>query len=295
MKKPLLHAVLLLTLSALAHAATPVVTTFSILGDITQQLGGPHIQVTTLVAPEQDAHTYQPTTTDLKRIAAARLVLSHGLGFDNWILKILKSAQYKGAHQAISQGIPTRSSPESLHNHAAVDPHVWQDIALTRQYVENITQALIQLDPAHARDFQANKQRYLAKMQEIDEWAKAEITQIPLAQRIVLTSHDAFGYLGARYQIRFLAPVGVNTEAEASAQDVAKIIRQARTQHIRALFVENISNPRLLEQLARETGANISGKLYSDALSRPDGPAGSYLALYRHNLQLLIAAMKLNR
>ncbi len=292
--KQLILTILLLALSALASAAIPVVATFSILGDITQQLGGKHIEVDVLVGPEQDAHTYQPTTSDLKRIIRARLVLAHGLGFDQWVQKMLTSARYKGAYLQASQGLQTRHSQQTGHHHSEVDPHLWQDISLTRQYVENISAALIRLDPAHTADYQANKQRYLAQMQAVDEWAQNALAQIPLSKRVVLTSHDAFGYLGARYQIRFLAPVGVNTEAEASAQDVVKIIRQARTQKIRALFVENISNPRLLEQLSKETGSAISGKLFSDALSAAQGPAPTYLTMYRHNLQQLVTAMKLN-
>lgn len=292
--KKLAFALLLLALAPLATAAIPVVTTFSILGDITQQLGGKHIEVDVLVGPEQDAHTYQPSTSDLKRITRARLVLAHGLGFDQWVQKMLTSARYKGAYLQASQGLQTRQSQQTGHHHSEVDPHLWQDISLTRQYVENISAALIRLDPAHTADYQANKQRYLAQMQAVDEWAQNALAQIPLSKRVVLTSHDAFGYLGARYQIRFLAPVGVNTEAEASAQDVVKIIRQARTQKIRALFVENISNPRLLEQLSRETGSAISGKLFSDALSASQGPAPTYLTMYRHNLQQLVTAMKLN-
>lgn len=287
-----------LAMSGAAHAAEPlpVVASFSILGDWVSKVGGDRVRVTTLVGADADAHVYQPTPADVGTLARSRVFFVNGLGFEGWMKRLTASSKYKGAVATVSDGIKPRAlagAGQDGHDHGA-DPHAWQDVDNARRMVKNIAAALAKLDPASADVYRANAARYDGQLVELSAWADAQVASIPAARRKVITSHDAFGYLGARYQITLLAPQGVSTEAEASAKDVGGLIRQIKQSGIRAVFVENISNRKLIEQIGRETGASLEGELYSDALStKPE--ANSYLNLYRHNIVTLVAGMKANR
>lgn len=280
---------------AMAADKLPVVATFSILGDMVATIGGDRVAVTTLVGADQDAHVFEPKPSDVKAVAQARLVVSNGLGFEGWVARLVKSASYKGQMAVLSQGIKTRKMEAGEHEgHAATDPHAWQNPANAVIYAETIVAALSKADPEGAAQYQENGKRYRQAITELDAWAKAQFDQIPKAKRKVITSHDAFGYLGARYGVQFLAPQGVSTEGDASAKDVGNLIRQIKRERIKAVFIENMSNPKLLEQLTREADVIPAGELYADALSAADGPAPSYLKMMRHNVEQLLAAMKLN-
>jgi zinc/manganese transport system substrate-binding protein len=278
-----------------------VTTSFSILGDWVRVVGAERVVVTDLVGPDQDAHVFQPKPTDAKRILASQLVVINGLGFEPWMKKLMASAGYKGASVQASQGIkPMKMQGHHSHgaaggnDHADADPHAWQDLGHAMQYVTNIAQALSQVDPAGANLYQANARRYNQELQALDDWAKQQIATIAPAKRKVITSHDAFGYLAARYGIQFFAPQGLNTEADATAKDVAKLIRQIKKDNIKAVFVENMSNPKLVTQLAKDTGVTLGKPLYADALSAPNQPGATYLAMMRHNITELVAGMAKN-
>lgn len=268
----------------------PVVATFSILADLVQQVGGDKVRVVTLVEPNGDAHVYQPTPQDGRTLAGAKLLVVNGLGFEGWIDRLVPSVGYRGAKVVASDGIAVRVQADSHRP----DPHAWQDPARVRRYVANIERGLATADAANAAYYHQRAATYTAQLAELERWADAQLAGIAPAKRRVITSHDAFGYLGERFGVQFLAAQGISTESEASAKEVGQLIRQIRQQQVRAVFVENISNPRLIAQISSETGVKPGPELYSDALSKPGGPAADYLAMMRHNITALAAGMKQN-
>jgi len=309
-RRAVLHSAALLATSALvlpgvgaapARAAgeVKVVASFSILADLVREVGGDRVSVTMLVPVNGDAHVYQPTPADSKAIAEARLVVFNGLGLEGWSARLLKAAAYKGPLLTASDGITPRKADEEgggheagHAHHEAFDPHAWQDVRNVRIYVANIAAALGRVDPAGKATYDARAAAYDAKLVALDKDIRAAYAAVPERQRRVITTHDAFGYYGAAYGIEFLAPQGTSTDAEASAKDVARLIRQIKAEKITAIFVESISDPRVIQRIADETGAKLGGALFSDALSAADGPAASYLTMMRHNLTLLVAAMR---
>lgn len=290
----LFFATLALACGVLQAAPLPVSASFSILGDLVNNIGGERVSVSVLVGANQDAHIFQPTPSDVQKLAATRLFFVNGLGFEGWQERLLKSSRYTGKTIVLSRGIQPLAMQHDEHGHGHSDPHVWQDPQRVKTMVKNISDALSAADPEGRPYFQKRAADYSDQLDQLTAWAQAEVAKVPEKNRIVLTSHDAFAYLGQRLGIRLLAPQGVSTESEASAKDVAKIIRQMKQQGIRALFMENISNPKLLEQIARETQAKTSRRLYSDALSNLD-EASSYLKMYRHNVTNLVAGMQENQ
>ena len=300
----LLASAALLTVAVPIARAEPitVVTSFSILGDLTQRLGGTRIAVHTLVGPDADAHVYQPTPSDAKALARARLVVVNGLGYEGWIDRLIKSAAYHGDVLVASRGIEPLKNADAGHDPGAVkgkrhhhdtgaDPHAWQDLKNAGQYVGNIAKALIAADPSGKAHYQANAEKLQGDIARLDAEIRQQLGAIPAERRKVVTSHGAFAYFARAYQVDFRAPAGVSTDAEASAASVGKLIRQIRKEKIPAVFIENISDPRLLERIRAETGARIGGTLYSDALSKADGPAATYLDMMRHNARTLAAAL----
>ena len=298
----ILLTVAVLSLGAPAFAAEklPVIATFSILGDMVATIGGDRIAVTSLVGADQDAHVFEPKPSDVKAVAQAKLVVSNGLGFEGWIARLVKSAGYKGEMSVVTKAIkPRKMAAEGHEGHdshgkEASDPHAWQNPANAVIYSKAIVSALSKVDPEGAALYQQNGERYIQAITELDTWAKAQFDLIPVAKRKVITSHDAFGYLGARYGIKFLSPQGVSTEGDASAKDVADLIRQIKRERIKAVFMENMSNPKVLEQLSKEANIKPAGELYPDALSTADGPAPSYLKMMRHNVEQLLAGLQRN-
>lgn len=293
-----LSAPLLLPTSQAAEPI-PVVASFSILADLVQVVGGERVKVQALVGPDADAHEFTPSPADARAILHARLFVINGLNFEPWAQKLAKSAAYPGPTLVASQGVKPRSMPAEEahghdHGHSAIDPHAWQDPTNVKLYVKNIAKSLSSLDPQGADSYQKNSDAYIKELDTLDSFAKEQLASLSPRQRQVITSHDAFGYFGARYQIRFLAPQGISTEGEPSAKEVAKLIRQIKQDKIRAVFVENMSNPKLLAQIAKDTGVTLGAKLYVDALSGPSEPASSYLKLMQHNVTQLVAGMKQN-
>lgn len=287
-----------------AGSVQPPVTaiaTFSILGDMVREVGGERVEVRTLVGPDGDAHVFQPTPADARAVATATIIFANGLGFDNWIKRLAKSAGFKGPLVIASEGItPLPAGATAGHkphghrhhgHHHDVDPHAWQDLANGARYVRTIAEALSRVDPPGAATYRANAERYLAEIAALDAEVRAALGALPAERRRVVTGHDAFAYFAAAYGITVLAPQGVSTDAEASAQDVARLIDQIRADRIAAVFLENIADPRLMEQIRRETGAAVGGTLFSDALSPPHGPAPTYLDMFRHNVRVLTQAL----
>jgi zinc/manganese transport system substrate-binding protein len=293
--------------SSQADPSLEVVASFSILGDMVKTVGGDRVQVITLVGPDGDAHVFEPTPADAKAIAGAKVVFINGLGLEQgWMPRLIEASGYKGPVVVTTTSIkPLRMEEEDEHGreeasaherghgkpHMVDDPHAWQNLANGKIYVENIVAGLAAADPAGAETYRTNGQAYVSEIDKLDAEVRAKLATIPQARRKIVTTHDAFQYFGKAYGLELLAPEGMSTEAEASAEDVAKLIRQIRKDRITAVFFENMSDNRLLSQISKETGARIGGTVYSDALSPPDGPAPTYLAMFRHNLQEFTRAL----
>jgi zinc/manganese transport system substrate-binding protein len=291
-----LAAALVLAVPGVAPAQdkVAVVVTFSILEDLVRQVGGDRVAVDALVGRNHDAHVYQPSPSDSRKLGAARLVVSNGLGFEGWIDRLVKASGTKAALAVASQGIRPRrmqGADAHGHDHGRTDPHAWQTVGNVKTYVANIRDALSRADPAGQASYAANAEAYLGRLDALEAEVKAAIAAIPADRRKVITTHDSFGYFSAAYGVDFIAPQGVSTDTEASARDVARIITQVKRQKIPAVFIENVSDERLLRRIAEEGGARVGGKLYSDALSDPAGPAGSYVDMMRHNAGQLRAAL----
>ncbi|MBR0876841.1 zinc/manganese transport system substrate-binding protein [Bradyrhizobium japonicum] len=282
----LLLCVLLLIASPL-HAAERlnVVASFSILGDFVRNVGGDRVDVTTLVGPDSDVHVYTPAPSDAKRIADAKLVIVNGLGLEGWLPRLVQSAGSKAQVVTVSAGI----APLKLGS--AADPHAWQSVPNARIYVSDIANALAAADPDDAEFFRARAKAYLDKLEALDREVREAVAKIPPERRKVISTHDAFGYFAAEYGVQFVAPLGVSTETEPSARDIAAIIGQIKAQKIPAVFLENISDDRLIRRIAAETGAKVGGTLISDGLTGEKGLAPTYIDMVRHNIKALTSAL----
>ena len=270
---------------ARAQERLNIVASFSILGDFVRNVGGDRVNVTTLVGLNGDAHVYSPTPADAKKIADARLVVVNGLGLEGWLPRLVQSSGSKAGIVAATEGV----APRKLGSGA--DPHAWQSVVNAKLYVTNISRALAAADPAAAEAYRANMQAYLTRLDELEREVRQAVARIPENRRKVISTHDAFGYLAAAYGIEFVAPLGVSTESEASARDIARIITQIRTQKIPAVFLENISDSRLMQRISAETGARVGGTLYSDSLTDEKGNAPTYIDMVRHNIKALTSAL----
>ena len=287
-------AVLLGTAPALAQEKLSVLATFSILGDFVRNVGGDRVEVATLVGPNSDAHVYSPAPADAKKVAAAKVVITNGLGFEGWMARLVKASGTKASTVVATKGIKARLQARDHghgHGHGDTDAHAWQSVANVKIYVANIRAALIAADPAGKDVYTANAATYLEKLDALDKEIRAAVAAVPKERRRIITSHEAFGYFQDAYGIAFIAPQGVSTESEASARDVARIITQIKRQKIPAVFLENITDPRLIQRIAAESGAKVGGRLYSDALTDEKGEAPTYIDMMRYNLKQLSSAL----
>ncbi len=296
--------------AAIAAERVQVVTSFSILADMVENVGGEHVEVTSLVGPDSDAHVYSPTPRDARSLADADLVVFNGLLFEGWMERLLDASDYGGPLVTATDGIDKLEyhghdhghdhdhddhghdhghGNNHDHVHGDYDPHAWQDLAMGQVYVGNILEGLIEADPDNEAAYRENAERYIAEMQAMDEEMRRLIGEIP-ASTSVITGHDSFGYFANAYGLNFLSPVGLSTEAEPSAGDMARLIDMIREQNVRALFHENMTSPAIIRQLAEETGLPIAGTLYADALTA-EGEASTYLGMMRHNAQTLHDAL----
>ena len=274
------------TTAVAAEEQIKIVASFSILSDMVEQVIGEHASVTTIVGPDADAHIYQPSVADARSVADADVIFVNGLGFETWSdTLIAKSGTQATVHVATDGITPVLVDGE-------VDPHAWNSLLNGVVYVENIADVLKQKLPEHANEIASNTSAYIAKLNALDTKTKAALAELGDDKRTVVTAHDAFGYLADAYGMNFLAPVGIDSEAEPSAQELAQLIAQLKEDGAAALFVENITSPALVQQISDETGLEIGGRLFSDALSERGGPATSYLAMFEHNLSTLLEALK---
>ena len=283
---------------ALYAAPMRVVASFSILGDVAQQIGGERVAVQSLVGANQDAHAYNLTSSDIKKIREARLVLLNGLGLEKAELQRAVK-QSKVASAEATAGIKPLAADEHHHehnhghdhDHGEFDPHVWNDPVLMQRYAANVAIALIKADPAGSRYYQQRFKDYQNVLNQLNNYANQQFGAVAPAKRKVLTGHDSFAYLGKRYQVKFISPQGVSSEAEPSARQIAAIIRQIKAENVKAVFTENIKDGRMIARIAKETGVKVSGGLYADALSS-GAPAGTYADMFRYNVRVMSEAMK---
>jgi zinc/manganese transport system substrate-binding protein len=283
---------LALVLAAVIAGAFPacaeplkVVATFSILGDLVRNVGGDRVIVTTLVGPDSDSHVYSPTPADAKKIADAKLIVVNGLGFEGWLPRLVQSSGSKAKVVTASEGIAP------LRIGSAADPHAWQSVGNAKIYAGNIRDALAAADSANAGQYRTNAEAYLTKLDALDREVRETIAKLPLDRRKVISTHSAFGYFAAAYGIAFIAPLGVSTESEPSARDIARIITQIKQAKIPAVFLENVTDPRLMQRISAETGAKVGGTLYSDGLTGEKGDAPTYIDMVRHNIKALTRAL----
>ena len=265
------------------------VASISIIGNLVEIVGGDRVDVSSLVGPNSDAHVFSPTPSDAKTLGAAKAVFINGMGLEGWITRLIAAAGTKATPVVVSAGVTPRQAEEGGHH--TIDPHAWQSVANVKIYVANIRNGLKKADPAGAATYDANAKAYLSKLDELEREVRETIGKIPPDRRKIITTHDAFGYFGQAYGVQFIAPLGVSADSEPSARDVARIIAQVKRQKIPAVFMENISDPRMMQQIARETGARIGGTLYSDALSDAGGAAATYLDMMHNNLRELAKAL----
>ena len=305
-----------------------VVATFSILGDMVSRIGGEHVSVQTLVGPNGDTHVFRPTPASARAVSEADILVVNGLGFEGWMDRLIETADFNGVHVIATTGIEPltfqddhgddhgddgddhgrehdhdqhdheksnaaedRDAGSHAHAHGAFDPHAWQSLRHAVTYVDNVTMALANASLDNASTFNRNRDLYVAEIEALDAEIRRLFAEVPERCRTVVTSHDAFQYFGRDYGLTFTAPQGLSTESEASAKDVARLIELIRAQAISAVFVENITDPRLLRRIADETGAMIGGTLYPGALSDPDGPAPTYLHMMHHNARTIVQAL----
>ena len=304
---PIFGALLIVAPPVSAEPNLEVIATFSILGDMASEIGGEHVSVTTLVGPDGDTHVYEPTPADVQALAKADLLIVNGLGFEGWLERLSTAAGFEGITVVATDGITQLSLEEhheeeaehegeeehgqSDHHHGDKDPHAWHSLANGAVYASNIEEGLSAADPDNTAAYRENGERYRAEISALDQEVRQSLEALPAERRTIVTPHDAFGYFADSYDLTFLAPQGWSTESEASAADVAALIRQIRDERISAIFIENVADSRLIEQITRETDAVIGGTLYSDALSSEDGPASTYLDMFRHHVGAITAAL----
>ncbi|PNG27130.1 metal ABC transporter solute-binding protein, Zn/Mn family [Methylocella silvestris] len=280
-------------LSAAASAASAktldVVASFTVLADVVQQVGGDHVRVKSLVPANGDPHEFEPSPNDAKALKSADATFVSGEGLESWFQRLAKAAGYNGKPVVVSTGIKTRRMEED--GKTVTDPHVWNSPVNVIVWANNIEKALAAADPEDAAAFKANAEAYVTQLRELDAYAREKIDATPKDRRKILTSHDAFGYFGAEYGVSLLSPLGVSTETEASAADVAKLINQIKKEGVKAYFFENSNDPRLVKQIAEATGAEPGGELYVESLSTADGPAPTYVKMFRYNVDKIADAL----
>lgn len=293
--------------AAMANERVQVVTSFSVLADIVENVGGEHVEVASLVAADGDAHVYSPTPGDARALSDADVVIFNGLLFEGWMERLIDASDYDGVLVTATDGIeklgrrdahghedhghdePSHDDAHDGHDHGSDDPHAWQDLRQAKVYVTNIRDGLIDADANNADAYRDNAERYLAEIDQTDEEIRALIDKIP-ASTSVITGHDSFGYFSDAYGVRFLSPTGLSTETEPSAANMARLVDVIDEENVKALFHENMTNQSMITQLAEETGIPIAGTLYADALAA-QGEASTYLGMMRHNAQVLNDAL----
>ncbi|MEI8321024.1 MAG: metal ABC transporter substrate-binding protein [Alphaproteobacteria bacterium] len=290
--KKLFFLCFLFLVSGVAFSKEPlrIVSTFSILADLVKEIGGDRVHVDCIVGPDSDPHIYEPRPSDIIKISNAQIIFINGLGFEGWLERLMSAAESDGKLVVATDHIYPRLVFEGT---VVQDPHAWHSVANTKIYITNIRDKLIEIDPSSEKYYERRFQIFYKKLTDLDKKIREKIDKIPPERRKIITAHDAFGYFGNAYGVQFMAPQGISTESEARVHQVIFLIKQIKALKVKTIFIENISDPKLIEQIGKEAGAKIGGTLYSDALSGPEGPASSYIKMMEYNIDLLLKAMSL--
>jgi zinc/manganese transport system substrate-binding protein len=308
--KRLFHATLVLLVAgtvlmlpgvAAAADKIKVVATFSVIADMVTNVAGDLVDLVTIVGPDGDCEEYEPTAADVPKMANARILFMNGLNddFEPWLPNLMTQAKFAGTKAIVSRGVKGLSAedehPQGGKPKAVVlDQHAWMNPRNGIIYVKNIADTLARIDPTNADTYRTQAASYTQQLREVDSWAHAEMAAVPTAKRRVLSSHDSLQYLATTFGITMISVNGWTNKSEPSAADLARLTDQIRREHVKALFLDSITDPRAMERISKETGAEIGGTIYGDALSKPDGEAGSYIEMIRHDISTLKAGMLLN-
>jgi zinc/manganese transport system substrate-binding protein len=289
------------SLPAAAVDRMKVVATFSVIGDMVANIAGDHVDLTTIVGPDGDTEEYEPTAGDVPKMAGARLLFMNGLNddFEPWLDQLSKQAKFAGTKVIVTRGVKALTADDEHPNGGKpkaviLDQHAWMNPRNGLIYVRNITDALVRADPANADDYRTRSAAYTQELRALDGWAHAEMDAVPVAKRRALASHDSLQYFANAFGITMISVNGWTNKSEPSAADLARLTDQIRREHVKALFLDSITDPKAMERISKETGAVIGGTLFGDALSGPDGEAGTYIALIRHDVTTVKAGMLLN-
>ncbi|MEB3196656.1 MAG: metal ABC transporter substrate-binding protein [Candidatus Sericytochromatia bacterium] len=266
-----------------------LVATTTMVADMVRQIAGHRLRVQGLLTPGADPHIYRPVPRDAEAIAQAPLVFSHGLHLEPWLPDLVRQSGGKGRQVVVAEGLANRRSPTDA---SLPDPHIWFDVPRWRRTIPRVVQALSAHDPAGRQVFEANARLYDQQLGLLDAWIRRELAQVPRARRRLVTSHDAFGYFGAAYGFEVVPIQGVSTESEAGTQDLVRVVQRVKQAQVPMVFVETSVNARLVEQVARETGARVGGPLYSDACGAFDTSGGSYVGMLRDNVAVIVEGLQ---
>lgn len=278
--------------AASTAAKLPVVATFSILGDVAAQVGGDTIKIDTLVGPDSDTHSFEPSPKDSILLKQAQLIFEIGLAFETWLDKLYEVSESQATRVVVSQGLTLLSiEPEDGHD---VDPHIWQDVQNVIHITQRVRDALIQAAPAQAERYRANAARYIEALQALDAWVVDQVQSLPVSHRKLVTSHDTFGYFAKRYGFTIVGTaLGTSTEAaEPSAGAVAALVDRIAAEGVPAIFAENMHNTKLIQRIAHETGVQLPPPLYTDALGPPGSAGATYLEMMRYNVTTIVNALQ---
>jgi ABC-type Zn uptake system ZnuABC Zn-binding protein ZnuA len=264
------------------------VATTTMIADLVGQIGGHRVKVTGIMAPGGDPHVYKPVPADADAIAKADVVFVNGLKLEHWVDDLITNARGKRV-VVVTEGVRHRASPLDAQ---VPDPHVWFDVARWRQAAANVAKGLAAADPAGAATYTENAALYDRQLSALDTWVKSRVATVPAGRRKLVTSHDAFAYFGEAYGFEVIPVQGISTDADASTQDVVRVVELVKKAGVPALFVETSVNPKLIEQVARETDTRVGGALYSDSTGPLDSNAGSYIGMVRDNVGLIVEGLK---
>ncbi len=307
-------AVLLVGLASttLLHAdKLRVVASFSLPADWVRQIAGDEVELTVLAGNGQDIHAFEAAPRDLATLAEADLVVEIGAGLEYWLDDMLAATRFQGRRLSLSEHLSLHEAEEDEHGHShdghgvgehhdhgEHDPHVWMDPDNVRQMGEVLTEALCQLDPAHAEDYRRNEKRWAQRLQELDQYAIKRFSTLPSDERVIITYHDNLGYFAERYDIRIPATIlgSVSTvSGEPSARQMARLIRLVKQDQVRAVFTDPGSNPRLAEQLCRETGLPTPQPLYVGSLAREVNGPQDYESLFLYTVDTIADSLQSSR
>jgi zinc/manganese transport system substrate-binding protein len=281
-----------------------VVATFSVLGDMVQNVGGDLVALRTLVGPGGDAHAFQPTPADGVALAEADLVIENGVAFETWLDNLYDASGSQARRVAVAEGLDLIKGEEGDEHaeadehaeeqeaHGEYDPHVWHDVANAIKMVEAIRDALAAADPANAAGYKANADAYLAELNTLDGFIVEQTATLPEERRKLVTTHDTFAYFARRYGYEIVGTaLGATTAADPAAGEIVALVEQIKAAGVPAIFAENIQNPRLMEQIASEAGVALGPPLYTDALGEPGSDGATYVQMMRSNVTTLVTTL----